>query len=617
MKKWTFFGISRLVLAILFVNISLSGFSQCVPDSTAPAIAGIYPDSLDDANGCMFFEQVVTFILPRDTTIQIAGQTVSIPFNYFRIDGIAGLPLGMSWECNMMPDCEYDVSPGNANPDTAGCIRIFGTPTIPNSYQLVVYIIANVDLLGDQQGTYTLPLTVTPCEYAGTCYNYTVSSNCEPAALQLTNNVPSNGKDGFTYDWEIKGPNGFLYDTSDENPFPQMLIDAGTYVIDYQASIDTVGFLLSGISIDAVGCDDPLGDPDLYWILKDPSGTELINTIANPIDNATLPVGISVPNLLLDTGMYEFQVWDEDPIIADGGCADGTTGGGASVFFTIPTTSSPLVVTNNQLTVTFSIDHPIQVITCSDTIQVDSLPEQPLVMAPADTNSICNGETIELTTMTNDSLQWYKDGLPLLDAHDTSLVVSEAGAYSVEVIDRMSLCTQLSEEIIVEVITIPTPSIAFDGQNTMSVAAPNMNYQYNWYDMNGALAGNGASWMPASSGNYYATALDTATNCESNPSVTLNVLLTDLEALQSVLSSFSIFPNPAHRELNISLELVQFQEVEIRLQDMYGKSMLQHRLGRQIGHIHEQLNLSELSRGIYLVTLQLEQGTVSRKIVVQ
>lgn len=47
---------------------------------------------------------------------------------------------------------------------------------------------------------------------------------------------------------------------------------------------------------------------------------------------------------------------------------------------------------------------------------------------------ICPGDTVILELMSpyETSIQWYKDGMPITDAHDDSLIVTEAGAYTVE-----------------------------------------------------------------------------------------------------------------------------------------------------------------------------------------
>ncbi len=89
-----------IVLASLSISISQA---QCVIDTLVPRVPGIYPDSIPPFTGCNYGEVDVTFVFPRDTTTTIGGQTVTVPFFSFTINGVAGLPQGMGWQCDLQP----------------------------------------------------------------------------------------------------------------------------------------------------------------------------------------------------------------------------------------------------------------------------------------------------------------------------------------------------------------------------------------------------------------------------------------------------------------------------------------------------------------------------------
>lgn len=594
--------------------------AQCVIDSTAtPNVQALYPDTLLPAQGCEFYDVDITFVFPRDTTVAIfPGQNVTLAFLSFTIDGLAGLPQGMSWECNLAPDCYYDLDPNNPMPDSVGCIRIYGTPTIPSNYQIVAYVTANLELVGDQPTTFELALDVLPCQFTGDCYTYSTSTNCLPAELTVSNQVASNGKAGFDYDWSFSGSNGFTYATSDENPLPITLTQPGDYIIDYTATVDTLGFILTDAIIEAVNCSDLIDAGDLYWILKDPAGTQLVNTDGNQIVNggANLPLSTNLPVFVLDTGTYEFQVWDHDDVGNDDGCADGTGGGGASVFFTIPFAGSgPLTVTNNGLRVSFDILHPIDTIHCADTVHIDALPVIPEILVAGDA-VICNGDSTQLTTAMADSIQWYKDGLPLLNAHDSVLTVATAGNYTVEVIDPQSLCTRLSASQLVSVNTTLVPSIAFDGNSTFTVASPNAQFVYTWY-RDSVAVGTGASYTATGSGTYHATATSSATGCESGPSAPIEATLTGLESLAGMIGDFRVFPNPNTGEFAIEMEVFQPQAIRLQLIDLLGKIVREQSLPAQTGLIHQEWNVTTLPAGIYLLRVDMGSGSLHRKIIIR
>ncbi|MEL7534147.1 MAG: hypothetical protein AAFN10_22775, partial [Bacteroidota bacterium] len=223
-----------IVMGFLLLSSSMPARAQCVIDSLVPSVPGIYPDTLADAVGCEYYEVDITFFLPRDTTVDVFGNMVTIPFNSFTIDSLVGLPDGLTWSCNLDSiGCLYDVAPNNASPDTLGCIRVFGTPTGIGFSPVVVHLTANADILGtptDQPATYDASILVTPCAFAGACYTSQLNDVCAGAELTMTNNIPSNGDSRFSYDWNLTNGAGFNYQSTDENPAIQTLNEPGSYV---------------------------------------------------------------------------------------------------------------------------------------------------------------------------------------------------------------------------------------------------------------------------------------------------------------------------------------------------------------------------------------------------
>ncbi|MEZ4685261.1 MAG: hypothetical protein R3B47_04110 [Bacteroidia bacterium] len=214
----------RVILLVSLLSAFAFAQAPCAVDTTAPlGTPGIYPDPLTAVPACQFADMDVTFVFPRDTT----ASGVTLPFLEFEILNVAGLPNGMSWECNLQPDCIYDLRSTNPNPDTVGCIRLFGTPSLPGTYPLTVQMNVTLPLVGTRPGTYDALLLVGPCKRNGSCYDLVLNTTCAPATLALTNQSPSNGKAGFTYNWMVTGPNGFNNQTNLENPPAATLSDPG------------------------------------------------------------------------------------------------------------------------------------------------------------------------------------------------------------------------------------------------------------------------------------------------------------------------------------------------------------------------------------------------------
>jgi hypothetical protein len=590
--------------------------AQCVPDSLVNGTpGGIYPPVLPAATGCQYYEQVISFKFPQDTTVMFAGQTITVNFNYFTIDSITGLPPGMTWACNLAPNCRYLVHPDSSNLDTIGCVTLSGTPNIPAAYTLTVHVTATVNLFGnpsDQPTAFSRSLQVVPCEFEGDCYNLSLSDNCAPSTLSITNNVPRNGKAGFTYDWEINGPSGLVYQTGDENPFPQTLPEGGDYVVDFRADIDTIGYVLQQLEIVKLGCTDPFGgQPDLYWNLRRPNNQIIFNTQGSPVSNATLPLDMGITNLLLDTGQWRIQVWDDETIGAPTGCATGGNNTGANLFFTIPPAQTgTFTLTSGDLDIRFTIVNPVQTITCRDTIHVDSLPAVPTLYRDGvalDTNRTyyCARGGITLATDSRDSLEWFQDGDLILGATDTFLLVNEAGIYTVDAIDRETFCRVSAMAIQVDSVFVVPPSASYDAATeTYDINQPAAAVRYEWYLEDGSYQAAGDSFAPANNGNYFAVAVDTATGCTSAPTEVYSFVS---GVASRLVSQWQAYPNPSTGQVTVQGTLLRAANLRLQVSDLAGRVIWQAAYGRQRDRFEAQLDLEQLSAGVYLLTLSADQ----------
>jgi hypothetical protein len=135
-------------LTILLINLVSIG-QNCIPDTSYKS-PGYYPDSLLPAYIGQSYEQVITTVVPVDTTIELLpGFPVTLPIDSIVVTSISNLPPGFSFSC-FPPSCGF---PGG----TANCIKITGNPlTGAGEYN----IIANVDAYSAQAGAVS-PLAET------------------------------------------------------------------------------------------------------------------------------------------------------------------------------------------------------------------------------------------------------------------------------------------------------------------------------------------------------------------------------------------------------------------------------------------------------------------------
>ena len=601
-------------LSTLFIFLIPQVHAQCVPDSiyTQP---GIYPTVLPDAQGCEFYETVITFVIPRDTTTTVAGSEITIPFNFFQINDLTGLPAGMSWECNLAPDCKYDVSPDNTEPDTLGCVRLFGTPEFPATYPLTFQVTANLPLIGDQEATFETELTITPCQIAGDCYTYSLSNSCEPAVLEVNNQFPSLDRPGFSYEWTVSGPSGVIEFSKLENPGPIMLDAAGTYTLSYEAELDTTGYVLTAAEIRSIDCTDLLDAADLYWKLFSPTDSLWVTTEDDPLTNQgnDLPIRIDFPGFVLDSGQWRFEVWDND-LLGDRRCTGNDDPG--VVFSIPPAVEDSFTVTSGGLEVTFFVSHPISTASCSDTFTVNALPEVPAIMA-ADT-SICLGDTLSLSVTSADSIRWYRDGQWDQSLTGTSVLLQDSGTYFVEVINRNTLCQVTSEAFTLNTVSLTTPEIEYvDSSGTIQVLNPQTELKYTWFSTAspGEIVANGPSWIPERSAIYTVVATDTTANCVSEVSEGISVIITnnrpDLE-----LTDLVLWPNPTTGTFHVQTQSPQAQSLNVSVFNPMGKQVYTSSFKVPSGHWEESIQLGDVAPGLYYVVIHAGKSRETLSLVV-
>lgn len=120
-----------LLTATIFLSLNLS--AQCTPDPQYTS-SGIYPDSATNfLPACVgvAYEQLITNVVPADTTIQIVPflPPQTVPIDSIVVESVTGLPPGLTFQCNN-GNCAFLGG-------TTGCATISGTPTTAGTYTVV------------------------------------------------------------------------------------------------------------------------------------------------------------------------------------------------------------------------------------------------------------------------------------------------------------------------------------------------------------------------------------------------------------------------------------------------------------------------------------------------
>jgi hypothetical protein len=87
-----------------------------------------------------------------------------------------------------------------------------------------------------------------------------------------------------------------------------------------------------------------------------------------------------------------------------------------------------------------------------------------------------------------------------------------------------------------------------------------------------------------------------------------------IEELDGV-SDLSLYPNPAKNEFFIEATLSNSAKVELNFTDMVGRSVVKPTALEGFGPVVKTIDLSELSNGMYFVTLKVNDKSITKRII--
>ena len=566
-----------IFLFILLISLDLNG--QCVPDENFVPVSanyGLSPDTLATGYVNQNYNQDLTFVLPLDTIVEIEGFGENlIVFEDYHITSIS-LPIGLSWECNNSFDnCHY-----NPTITQYGCVNLYGIPLEYGDFNVDVTVVATHELswvVGPEEISFSLPLTILPNISANSGFAMTNFSGCAPLTVDFINNNPNLA----VYSWDFGNGNV----SNLENPTSQLFTEAGVYEVHYTAhtTSESLYFLTSVQVSNASGwgqdAEDIFTDPDPYFYLFDENGNQIYSSSIQ-VDNS-FPVSWELDNIPLANQNYSIQVWDQDgPFTSDDNLG--------SVSFNGYSSSS--TVTNGDLVVEYTIleIQPLPFADVIDTIYVYNSPNQP--------SFSFDEENITLTLdsdSSNVNYQWYYVQSPIPNANNISYVPENSGYYYLLSTNEYG-CSAASEDQTIVVCDDFTPELvlSFD---TISFLESSI-FEYQWFLDGEQILDQSSHLIIADQEGSYSLVLVDQWGCKynSNEIFFSTTSITDLIDVE-----LSIFPNPATNFIDVVIggDLDSYSYLEIY--DMQGRKLI----NVQVLENTLRLNLDKLEKGAYLLKL--------------
>jgi PKD repeat protein len=583
-----------------------TGCSGCTVN--LPPLPGdtLYLGQAPDGVTGEYYDGTMSFRLPKSTDPVHdidPGTPAGLDISNISLVAIINVPPGLSWEPS-----QTSFNPQN---ETDGCVRFCGTPLQPGYYDVQVFVTAEV-LLVQQSTSFTFPMYIAPAASSNDGFFMQNSTGCGEATVDFQNNLPSNGKAGYTYAWDFG--NGIT--SAEENPGSQTYQSPGRYAVTFNATIDTFGYQLTTVLVMATGCSDvslpPIfnGNPDLYVKIKDPGGNLIYST--NPVDNSPTPIAYNA-NLMLQEGTYELEVRDEETF-GSNSCG--------YVYFDKNTTGT---LESGDLKVVVNIIHPVSTVQSTDTVQIYAIPEAP-VLSLAGIAAICKGDAVELEVNNYvENIQWFKDTSVMLGETTYDLLVPNPGDYWVEYTSADG-CKSKSASTSVELISLPLPPAFHAIGNQLTLNNPDLlpaQHSLQWFQDGVAIAGaTEETYCFTEPGVFLFTlqVTDETTGCSNHFSLgasfnpTYNCA-TAAPELAQVDASLRIAPNPTDGRIVVSFEHTQPTEISLSVFDALGKLAWKADEKMAAPLFQKEIDLGELPAGVYFVKIQTPEGGVSRRVV--
>jgi Secretion system C-terminal sorting domain len=249
----------------------------------------------------------------------------------------------------------------------------------------------------------------------------------------------------------------------------------------------------------------------------------------------------------------------------------------------------------------------------SDVFDVEVIDvDTPVIKETGDKLNLCEGGSIKLSVNSFSGDFTWSDG-----QKGRAIWVSEVGEYSVFLNETKNgvTCSAESEKVTVVGIEAPEkPSISDDGEQLFSSNTEAESYQ--WYDEEGAINGaNESSYSPLYNGNYMVE-ISNADGCKSI-SDSYEVDWFASISSNELSGNIHISPNPNSGKFLLEIFNLKSSNNEIIISDSFGKEIFRTNQISKTGMIELELNMKNISSGVYFVQILSEGETLNSKFVIE
>lgn len=607
----------RTLLALSFILTIFPSIinAQCVggPDPLCTGTSGPCGNLHNGTIG-QAYADTISFWAPNqvDATIPSGGLFGWVDFVEFKINNVTGLPAGLTWNCGN-GSCIYDPQPSG----TLCNINICGTPIVSGTFNLTIYTVGTVSTpFGNQSGNenFNLTLTINALSGGNAAFNFSPAVICDSGTVTFSPLISFPLPQWVTYDWDFGGGNTY----SGSTPPPMDYNTPGIYPVTCTTNV--YNLVLTQLNTNVCGqgwwCGDieelncSNGNADIVPTFTTGSSSWTGAEVTDNCISSWNPISFLLTGTSYSISMHEVDVISATDYPA--GPYTGTVTGPGVYNFNYPGNFS------GSFTIGLSLLNQIIV---TDTVFVYPTPVMDTIQATS--TSFCPYDSVTLSVYPGYYYEWYlNDTVQVQVGNNNQYTTSDAGNYSVKIIDPVSGCYVLTDNITLSTYPAIPPGFASVGivESTPGTYSSQLigAYTYQWLYYNGATyytipapEGTASSITPTFEGIYCLVATNTygcldTSNC-------MGYFLGN-ENLNSPFMA-SIYPNPSDGVVTIDLNNLN-QDATLLVYDMVGKVVHTELMVGQ-GHLIQQVDLTTLQSGIYIVEIRNQQHRYTQRIIMR
>jgi hypothetical protein len=290
--------------------------------------------------------------------------------------------------------------------------------------------------------------------------------------------------------------------------------------------------------------------------------------------------------------------------------ADSYTWTGGLAAVSNPTT--PTLTANASYTVTGTVGN------CSNTavsnVMVNTAAPTVTISANPSSASVCQGTSITLTGNGANDYSWTSSQTGT--STGGTLTFTPTGNITVNMSGTVTGCSAAGTSAInITVITTPaTPSITQSG-DTLHSGSILVGAMYAWYKGGVLQTTTSTPYYILTSAGIYTVKVKNG-DCSSVESPAFAAIYTGIKNASNSVSVFEVYPNPTEGKLKLNISLTKNAAVQLRIysadgRELYGQSYTNTRV------LNEEMNLQDLSKGVYILRLNVDDEVYYHKIVKQ